>query len=121
MNVTWQEVENLDSPARLRHRPRWVGGARLTWRPRPELRLELSSQGVAESFDQQIPVPDRETTAGYNLLAFAGSWELRPGWELQGRIDNLVDKGYEALIGFPGPGRSLRLGLRRALGRSDGD
>lgn len=116
VNVTWQEVENLDSPVRLRHRPQWVGGLRLTWKPQPGLRLELSSQGTSSSFDEQIPVPELNTTAGYGLLAFASSWELAPGWQLRGRIDNLADNNYEALIGFPGPGRSLRLGLRRTFG-----
>lgn len=115
-NLTWQEVENLASAARLRHRPHWVGGLRLTWKPRPALRLELSSQGVSRSFDQQLPVPDRETTAGYQLLAFTGSWQMTRAWELRGRIDNLADRDYETLIGFPGPGRSLRLGLRRTFG-----
>ena len=116
VNITWQEVENIGSDVRLRHRPRWVGGLRVTWKPRPFLQLELASQGVSRSFDEQIPVPDRDTTAGYQLLALSGSWKMAPGWELRGRIDNLADKDYETLIGFPGPDRSLRLGLRYRLG-----
>ncbi|MEM7356710.1 MAG: TonB-dependent receptor, partial [Acidobacteriota bacterium] len=116
LNLTWQEVKNIGSDARLRHRPRWVGGLRLTWTPRPTLRFELSSQGVSESFDEQIPVTDRFTTSGYQLLALSGSWKLASSWELRGRVDNLADKNYETLIGFPGPGRALRLGLRYHLG-----
>jgi outer membrane cobalamin receptor len=27
------------------------------------------------------------------------------------RLDNLLDRDYENLIGFPAPGRSLRVGL----------
>ncbi len=119
-NITWQQVEDLGSGARLLHRPRWVGGLRLTWKPRPTLRLELSGQGTSSSFDQQLPVPELDDTAGYGLLAAAGSWRFAGGWELRGRVDNLADRDYETLIGFPGPGRSLRLGLRRTFGPSPG-
>ncbi len=111
-NATWQRVEDLATQARLRHRPKWVGGARLDWRPIPRLDLQLDFQGVSRSFDEQIPVPERDVVSGYGLGGLAGSWRLSDRFELRGRIDNLLDRDYEALIGFPGPGRSLRLGLR---------
>ncbi len=111
-NATWQRVEDLTTQARLRHRPKWVGGARIDWRPAARLDLQLDFQGVSRSFDEQIPVPDRITVSGYGVAGLAGTWRLRDRWQLRGRIDNLLDRDYEALIGFPGPGRSLRLGLR---------
>ncbi|HEY4574978.1 MAG TPA: TonB-dependent receptor, partial [Thermoanaerobaculia bacterium] len=33
LNATWQEVEDLKTHVELRHRPKWVGGARMDWRP----------------------------------------------------------------------------------------
>ncbi|HEX4959670.1 MAG TPA: TonB-dependent receptor [Thermoanaerobaculia bacterium] len=113
-NATWQQVEDLTTHAKLRHRPKWVGGLRMDWRPAPRLELELDSQAVSHSFDEQIPVPDRDTVAGYGLVGLTGSWRLNGSWEVKGRLDNLTGKRYETLIGFPGPGRSLRLGLRYA-------
>lgn len=111
-NATWQRVEDLTTQARLRHRPRWVGGARIDWRPVPRLDLQLDLQAVSRSFDEQIPVPERDTVAGYGLVGLAGSWRLGDRWQLRGRLDNLGDRDYETLIGFPGPGRSFRVGLR---------
>jgi iron complex outermembrane receptor protein/vitamin B12 transporter len=113
-NATWQQVEDLTTHAKLRHRPKWVAGARATWRPagRCGCELELDSQGVSHSFDEQIPVPERDTVAGYGLVGLAGRWRLAGPWELRGRIDNLTDKRYQTLIGFPGAGRSFRVGLR---------
>jgi vitamin B12 transporter len=111
-NATWQRVEDLTTAARLRHRPKWVGGARLDWRPVPRLDLRLDVQGASRSFDQQIPVPGRDTVAGSAVAGLAGSWQLAGRWQLRGRIDNLADRDYETLIGFPGPGRAFRAGLR---------
>jgi vitamin B12 transporter len=111
-NVTWQQVEDLTTQANLRHRPEWVGGLKIDWRPSDRLALQLDTQDVSESFDEQIPVPDRDTVPGYALAGLGGTWHLKGPWEIQGRIDNLADREYETLIGFPGPGRSVRVGLR---------
>jgi iron complex outermembrane receptor protein/vitamin B12 transporter len=112
--ATWQQVEDLATHAKLRHRPKWVGSLRLDWRPAPRLELALDSQAVSHSFDEQIPVPERDTVAGYGLLGLHGTWRLGGPWEVKGSVDNLTGKRYETLIGFPGAGRSLRLGLRYA-------
>jgi vitamin B12 transporter len=110
-NGTWQQVEDLTSHAHLRHRPKWTGGARLRWRALERLDLELDGQGVARSFDEQIPVPERDTVAGYGLVGLHAAWRVASDWQLRARVDNLADRRYETLIGFPGPGRTLRLGL----------
>ena len=43
-NATWQQVEDLATHARLRHRPKWVAGARATWRPASPLRLRARAR-----------------------------------------------------------------------------
>jgi iron complex outermembrane receptor protein/vitamin B12 transporter len=111
-NGTWQEVEDLTTHARLRHRPKRVGGARLLWHPDARFDVALDAQAVTRSFDEQIPVPDRDTVPGYGLVGLTAAWRFHPAWQLRARLDNLTDHTYETLIGFPGPGRSVRLGLR---------
>lgn len=113
-NGTWQEVEDVATQARLRHRPKRVGGARLVWTPRAEIDLQLDVQAVSRSFDEQIPVPDRITVPGRELLGLSASWQVAAHWRLRARIDNLTDESYEELIGFPGAERSFRIGLRYA-------
>ncbi|HEY2736881.1 MAG TPA: TonB-dependent receptor, partial [Thermoanaerobaculia bacterium] len=110
-NGTWQQVEDLTTHAHLSHRPKRIGGARLRWRALERLDLELDAQAVTQSFDEQIPVPDRDTVAGYGLIGLHADWRLTSAWKLRARLDNLTDRRYEVLIGFPGPGRSLSLGL----------
>ena len=110
-DATWQEVDDLTAAAPLLHRPRWTGGLRVAWSPTAALRLELDARGEARSFDEELPVPERDAVAGYGVAGLSVSWHLAAGWRLDGRVDNLTDRRYEALIGFPAPGRSFRLGL----------
>jgi len=108
--ATYLEARDL-SGGRLLHEPRWTGGARLTWRPGGRLTLRLQARAASRSFDEQIPVPDRDEVEGYGLLGVAGSWRVHDGLTLRTRIDNLTDRSYETFIGFPGPGRSFWVGL----------
>lgn len=110
-SLTRQEVEDLQSAEPLRHRPEWVGGGFMTWRLAQSLRWEVDAQSVSQSHDQQIPVPERRTTAGYTLYGSSLLYRFAPHWQLRGRVDNLADKQYETLIGFPGPERGFRVGF----------
>jgi outer membrane receptor protein involved in Fe transport len=108
--ATYLDAKDLDGGVLL-HEPRWTGGARLTWQPDGRLSLRLQARGVAGSYDEQIPVPDRDWVDAYSLLGFAGSWRAGHGLTLRARLDNLTDRSYETLIGFPGPGRSFWVGV----------
>ncbi len=108
--ATYLDAEDLDGGVLL-HEPRWTGGGRVTWRPDDRLSLRLQARAVARSFDEQIPVPERDTVDGYGLVGLAGSWRVRNRWTLRARLDNLTDRSYETLIGFPGPGRSFWVGF----------
>ena len=110
-SLTRQEVDNLGDDAELRQRPDWVGGLRLSWRSADRLTWMLDAQGVSQRFDQQIPVPARETVAGFAVWGTALCYRFPGRWELQARVDNIADREYEAAIGFPGPGRSFRFDL----------
>ena len=93
-------------------RPEWVGNLRLRWHPLDSLDLWLEGQYVDSYLDQQIPVDDRMSVSSYTLVGLAGSWRFTRKLELFARVDNLGDTEYETLIGFPGPERAGRLGLR---------
>jgi outer membrane cobalamin receptor len=108
--ATFVDAADL-SGAPLLYEPRWLGGGAVTWEPGERLRLRLEARAVSHYLDRQLPVPDRDTVVGYGLLGFAGSWHLGRGLSLRARLDNLADRSYETLIGFPGPGRSFWAGL----------
>jgi outer membrane cobalamin receptor len=110
--ATYLDAQDLsDGSAPLLYEPRWLGGGSLTWRPSPAVSLRLDARAVSEYLDEQIPVPDRDTVPGYGVFGFAGSWRFLRGWSVRARIDNLTDRSYETLIGFPGPGRAAWMGL----------
>jgi iron complex outermembrane receptor protein/vitamin B12 transporter len=111
-NATWQEFEDLTTHAHLRHRPDWTGGVRVRWKPASAFTLDADAQAVSRFFDEQIPVPDRSTVESHELVGLGAAWQLSAPWELRLRLDNLLGEKYETLIGFPGPARSFRLGLR---------
>lgn len=48
----------------------------------------------------------------YTVVALAASWKLTDSLELTGRINNLLDKQYEEILGFVRPGRAVYAGLR---------
>jgi outer membrane cobalamin receptor len=120
LDVTRQEVEDRTTGQPLRHRPEWSGGLRLAWRPRADLALHLDAAALSDYRDEQLTVPDRRTVDGRAVWGAGASWRVAGPWSLKARIDNLTDADYETLIGFPGPGRSVRLGLRWAPGPRSG-
>jgi iron complex outermembrane receptor protein/vitamin B12 transporter len=114
--LTWQRAEE-DDGVPLLQRPRVVGHAGLTWRPSPAWRARLDLRGASSALDQQLPVIERERVDGYALVGAGVAWRPRHGaWELSARVDNLADRDYQTLIGFPGPGRGFWLGVRVASG-----
>ncbi len=110
--VTRQSVEDLSSPEPLLQRPEWLANLRATWQAHERVLLAADAEYVAGFFDRQLPVPDRDCVDGRTLLGISGSWKAAPGLDLVARADNLADASYETLIGFPGPSRSIRIGLR---------
>jgi vitamin B12 transporter len=114
-SLTLLRVEDVESGDRLLHRPEWTGGARLRWTPRTHLSLSLDGQAVSSSADQQIPAPDRHSVPGHVLFGLSGTWSVAEHWRLDVRLDNLTDRRYETLIGFPGPGRAARVGIHWQL------
>lgn len=108
--ATYLDAKDLSGDPLLRE-PDWLGGGSLTWQPAAGVSLRLDARAVSSYMDRQIPVPDRTDVPGYGVLGVAGSWRLPRGWSLRARLENVVDRTYESLIGFPGPPRSFWVGV----------
>jgi len=109
--LTRQDVENRQTGQELRNRPEWVAGAWITWQVTEHLRWSVDAQGASRSLDYVSPYTGGNSTAGYQVYGSSLRYELRQGVAVSLRADNLTDKEYETFIGFPGPGRSVALGL----------
>ena len=55
--------------------------------------------------------------AGYDVWSTGASWQLSRQLEVFGRIENLFDRGYEEVFGFPALGRGAMVGMRVAARR----
>jgi vitamin B12 transporter len=54
---------------------------------------------------------------GYNVWNAGASWRVSRRIEVFGRIENLFDRQYEEVFGFPALGRGAMAGLRIAASR----
>jgi outer membrane cobalamin receptor len=108
--ATWLDATD-PAGGGLLHRPRWVAGGFLTWRPTDRLGVRVDGRGVSGYFDEQFPVPQRDRVSGYALAGAGAWWRFGRRWTLRARLDNATNRAYETLIGFPGPRRSFWLGL----------
>jgi outer membrane cobalamin receptor len=57
------------------------------------------------------------TAAGYGVWNAGASWKLTRQFELFGRVENLFDRRYEEVFGFPALGRGAMAGVRIAASR----
>ena len=102
---------------RQRHRRCATGrGRRRTWwRPRGRARAVLS--GVAGWVGERVNVfpefPYADTVnPGYATLDLAASWQLSSRLAPYARVQNALDREYEAVLGFPASGRTVIGGVR---------
>ena len=113
--ITYVETDIKGTSEKLRNRPKWRGGFSLIWRPMPELTVNLNSLTVGEVFDSSVPTGDLDL-APYTRVDLAVTWKVKPTWRFLFAIDNLLDEKYEEFVGFPAPGISPRIGLRKTFG-----
>jgi vitamin B12 transporter len=85
------------------------------------LGLTVQRTGEREDLDfgAGFPAP-RTTLPGYTTVDFAAEHRMPttagPAWDLVLRIENALDARYEAVHGFPAPGRLIALGVRLRTG-----
>jgi vitamin B12 transporter len=61
-------------------------------------------------------VEQRVTLDAYTLVNLAASYEVKPGVELFGRIENLLDTDYQEIYGFESAGLAAYGGVRFDFG-----
>jgi vitamin B12 transporter len=85
---------------------------------RGNLTLAASYNGRAPDIAFQLPFFDqtRVTLGDYWLLTAAASWKLKPGVEIFGRVENLLDEQYQEVYGFDTPGIAAYGGVKITLG-----
>ncbi len=117
-HATYTDIDVIGEDATLLGRPQWQAGAWFGWR--------LSDRwqtGLDYEWTDRVPASSLDTgqTVITSLKPFYRlDWRL--GWEpmdallLELAVDNLTDEGYQTAVGFPAPGRNLRLAVTLRLG-----
>lgn len=79
---------------------------------RGEISLDLDYNGRQFDLDfSQFPAA-RVRLESYSLVTLAAKYRIFDGVELFGRIENLLDQSYRAVLGFNTPGIGAHAGLR---------
>ncbi|MGH9791679.1 MAG: TonB-dependent receptor, partial [Candidatus Acidiferrales bacterium] len=100
---------------RLLHRPVHSGSITVNADVR-RMNWNLTTVFVGEATDSDFLGFGLTRNPGFARVDFTGSYRLRRGVTLFGRIENLFNERYEETIGFPAYGRHFRLGARLTLG-----
>lgn len=64
-------------------------------------------------------VEQRVTLDAFTLVALAASYEIGPGVEMFGRVENLLDENYQEVFGFESAGLAAFAGVRLRLGLAE--
>jgi vitamin B12 transporter len=119
VNYTYDSTRTLSAPGNLD--PNYFEGSRLLRRPVNSgnvmlnasfLRMNwnLSGYFTGQRFDYNYP--GQIINPGYALLNLAATYRIARGFSVYGRINNLADKQYSEVYGFPALGREFRVGVK---------
>lgn len=113
-SVTFVDSDIEGTEEELRNRPKWRGGTSLAWMPTDTFNLRAEAFTVGEVPDSSIPTGDVDLSS-YTRVDLAASWTPRPTWDIFLRVDNLLDADYEEFAGFPAPGITPVIGVRKTF------
>ena len=126
-NYTYDDTKVLAAPNAFD--PAQAPGNRLIRRPlhagnlvlsggRGRLDGSLMARFVGRRTDSDFLFPPLGLTQnpGYATIDIAASFRLLRSTTVIGRIDNLFDKHYQEILGYPSLGRGLYLGMRFRIG-----
>ncbi len=106
------DARNETTNEKLSRVPDRTGAFNLTW----------TAQGGSNVFADLIAQSDQDdsqysdaTTPGFGVLNVGAAWQVNETWNLYTRIDNLLDKEYQEVLGYGTPDRSYFAGVRVSL------
>jgi vitamin B12 transporter len=122
MNYTYDSTRTLSAstdPANLD--PNYLPGSRLLRRPvnsgnvslnasHWRMSWNLSGYFTGQRYDYNFP--GQIINPGYVLLNLAASYNIARGFSVYGRINNLANKQYQEVYGYPALGREFRIGVK---------
>jgi vitamin B12 transporter len=114
-SYTYLAARDQNTRLRLLRRPIGSGAASLTLTPTAlwETALRLRYVGTREDIHPSLFV--RQRMPSFFVWSAFGGYEFKPGWKIQGRVENLFNRHYQETSGFGSPGLSGYAGLEADL------
>jgi vitamin B12 transporter len=114
LNGTWLDTENLDTGAPLLRRPEESANLVLTARP-ASWTFNVETRYVGERPDLDESTFTTRTNPRYVRFDLAAQWQATTRFAPYARVENAADEDYEAVLGYPSPGRTWVGGLAVAF------
>ena len=123
-NYAYDSTRTLSAPTgplNLNSDPNYLIGSRLLRRPVNSGNITLNANywrmnwNVSGYFTGQrydYNFPGQVIDPGYALLNLAATYNVARGFSVYGRINNLANKQYQEVYGFPALGREIRIGVK---------
>lgn len=110
LDGTWLDTENLDTGEALLRRPEESANLVLTARP-AAWTFNLETRYVGERPDLDEATFTRAINPSYLRVDLAGQWKATGHLSPYARVENVADEEYQAVLGYPSPGRTWIGGL----------
>ncbi|PCI49965.1 MAG: TonB-dependent receptor [Alphaproteobacteria bacterium] len=106
-NYTFTDATDEATGEDLVRVPRNAAFGKIQWQAMQSLSLALSMTYNGKERDPFSPDPD-----GWVRFDLNATYEIKPGIEIYGRVDNLFDREYQQVSGFGTADRSFYAGVR---------
>lgn len=110
-SYTYTDAKDRETGEQLLRRPKHKANLTFNLRLFKRVNANLFIIHVGKRLDL-FPYPTITEADAYTLFNLAVSYQLSKNIEIFGRIDNLFNQEYEAVLGYGTPGRSAYLGIK---------
>jgi vitamin B12 transporter len=110
-SYTYTDAKDKETGEQLLRRPKHKANLTFNLRLFKKTNVNLFIIHVGKRLDL-FPYPTITEAPAYTLFNLAVSYQLSKNIEVFGRIDNLFDREYEAVLGYGTPGRSAYIGIK---------
>jgi vitamin B12 transporter len=110
-SYTYTDATDKETGEQLLRRPKHKANLTFNLRLFKKANANLFIIYVGKRLDL-FPYPTITEAPAYTLFNLAASYQLSKNIEVFGRIDNLLDQDYEAVLGYGTPGRSAYIGIK---------
>ncbi|MEO8302480.1 MAG: TonB-dependent receptor [Rhizomicrobium sp.] len=112
--LSYTHARNQLTGASLRDVPSWLAGATVIWKPDPAWDVSFDLNHVGGMVDNAVPTGD-VNLRGHARADLAVAYRVLPNLALHLGVDNVFDRRYEDVVGFPAPGAIVRGGISASL------